>query len=110
MKYYDWLMKLLQKSRPIPRNPIVPMTMALLFHFGVTLSEMLIRTYGVLSNVATKNDSRICSLIANHNLETGKLPSTKPKTAHKLFTEAARYYLLAAEAYPKDDEKHISKC
>ena len=70
---------------------------------------MLIRTYGILSDVATKNDLKICSPVANHHLETRKLPLTKPKTAQKHFTEAARYCLLAAEAHPKDDEKHISK-
>ena len=41
-------------------------------------------------------------------METGKASPTKAQNARKHFTDAAKYYLLAAEAYPKDDERHIS--
>ena len=43
------------------------------------------------------------------HLEAGKLPSTKAKEARKHFAEAAKFYLLAAASFAKDDEKHVGK-
>jgi hypothetical protein len=46
-------------------------------------------------------------MLRYYHLETGKLPTTEAKKAQKHFTESAKYYLLAAESFAKDDEKHI---
>lgn len=48
-------------------------------------------------------------MLGYHNLETGQSPSMKAKKARKHFMEAAKYYLQAAEAYPKDDERHVGE-
>jgi len=43
------------------------------------------------------------SILGYHHLQSGEIPSVKTNKAQKHFNEAAKYYIQAAEAFPKDD-------